>query len=112
MPRVVRGSRCAPTNAASSPLRRPAGVGPFNLNLYTLAIHFERMIMTAICKWGNSLGLRLPAPVAVAAGIKNGTHVSVRLLDNGSILVTPLSGSIVISGADLTAKVISTAEKW
>ncbi len=68
--------------------------------------------MTAICKWGNSLGLRLPAPIAVAAGIKNGTHVGVRLLDNGSILVTPLSGSIAIAGADLQTKPLPTADKW
>lgn len=68
--------------------------------------------MTAICKWGNSLGLRLSAPIAVAAGIKNGTHVGVRLLDNGSILVTPLSGSIAITSVGLPAKTLLTADKW
>ena len=60
--------------------------------------------MTAICKWGNSLGLRLPAPVAVAAGIKDGTRVGIRLLDNGSILVTPFSGSISITCTGLPVK--------
>lgn len=68
--------------------------------------------MTAVCKWGNSLGLRLPAPVAAAAGIKIGTRVGVRLLDNGSILVTPLSGSIAITGAGVPAKTLPTADKW
>lgn len=68
--------------------------------------------MTAICKWGNSLGLRLPAPVAAAAGIKNGTRVGIRLLDNGSILVTPLSGSISITDAGPLAKTLPNTEKW
>lgn len=68
--------------------------------------------MTAICKWGNSLGLRLPAPVAVAARIKSGTHVGVRLLDNGSILVTPLTGSIAITGIGFPGKNTPTTDKW
>ena len=68
--------------------------------------------MTAICKWGNSLGLRLPAPVAVAAGIKDGTRVGIRLLDNGSILVTPLPGSIAITGIGCPAKTTPTTDKW
>lgn len=68
--------------------------------------------MTAICKWGNSLGLRLPAPVAAAAGIKNGTRVGVRLLDNGSILVTPLTGSIAVTDAGRQVMPLPIANKW
>ena len=55
--------------------------------------------MTKICKWGNSLGLRLPAPIATAAGLKTGNHVGVRLLDNGALLVTPRAGAVAVANA-------------
>lgn len=47
--------------------------------------------MSKICRWGNSLGVRLPSPIAKAAGLAHGTPVSVRLMDNGMILVVPAS---------------------
>lgn len=68
--------------------------------------------MTKICKWGNSLGLRLPAPVALAAGLKNGARVGVRLLDNGSLLVTPLAGTIAVTEVHEPVKIVRRAEKW
>ena len=52
--------------------------------------------MTKLCKWGNSLGLRVSAAIAVEAGLKPGSPVSIRLLDNGSILVTPLTRAIPV----------------
>ena len=45
--------------------------------------------MSKICKWGNSLGLRLPASIAATAGLKAGAEVRFRLLDNGSVLLIP-----------------------
>lgn len=68
--------------------------------------------MTKICKWGNSLGLRLPAPVALAAGLKKGTRVSVRLLDNASLLVTPVSGAVTIADGNAIRLAALPAEKW
>lgn len=68
--------------------------------------------MTKICKWGNSLGLRLPAPVALAAGFKNGTQVGVRLLDNGSLLVTPLAGAVAVSSAQSLVRPAPSLTKW
>jgi antitoxin component of MazEF toxin-antitoxin module len=68
--------------------------------------------MTKLCKWGNSLGLRLPAPVALAAGLKNGSQVGVRLLDNGSLLITPRAGAVAATEAETMARVMSTEGKW
>lgn len=68
--------------------------------------------MTRICKWGNSLGLRLPAPIAAAAGLKNGARVGVRLLDSGSLLVTPVSGLVTVNGEKNLAQHVSPIEKW
>lgn len=50
-----------------------------------------------VCKWGHSLGVRLPKAIAEAGGIKDGTEVSVRLLDNGCLLVSPRHGKIAVA---------------
>ncbi len=42
-----------------------------------------------LSRWGNSTGLRLPAVVMEAAGLKAGDYVFVRLLDSGEIRVRP-----------------------
>ena len=68
--------------------------------------------MTKICKWGNSLGLRLPAPIAAAAGLKSGTRVGVRLLDNGSLLVTPLSGPVAANDEQRVIRHSQLIAKW
>lgn len=69
-------------------------------------------IMTSICKWGNSLGLRLPAPVAEAAGVKAGTRVSVRLLDDGSLLVIPCSNAVAVRQGTVLPKVKPATTIW
>jgi len=68
--------------------------------------------MTTICKWGNSLGLRLPAPVATAAGLRGGTRVQVRLLDNGSLLITPYNGASVVVAQTCTAVAPPPTTVW
>jgi antitoxin component of MazEF toxin-antitoxin module len=68
--------------------------------------------MTTICKWGNSLGLRLPAPVASAAGLRRGTHVQVRLLDNGSLLITPFNGTSVVVAQTCSAVASPPTNVW
>ncbi len=45
--------------------------------------------MQRLTKWGNSVGLRLPASMLEGAGLKAGAYVRVRLLDSGALLVTP-----------------------
>lgn len=68
--------------------------------------------MSRICKWGNSLGLRLPASIAQLAGLKSGTSVSVRLLDNGAILVTALSHVAPVGGTHLVTKTNKAPREW
>ncbi|MFZ6656549.1 hypothetical protein [Undibacterium sp. TJN19] len=53
--------------------------------------------MTTICKWGNSLGLRLSKSVVQEAGLKAGASVGVRLLDNGCLLITPHGKAIKVN---------------
>lgn len=45
--------------------------------------------MQRLTRWGNSIGLRLPASVMEAAGLEPGDYVYVRLLDTGDIRVRP-----------------------
>jgi len=47
--------------------------------------------MAKLTKWGNSIGgLRLPKAVIEAAGLRVGDELTCRLLDNGTVLLTPL----------------------
>ena len=55
--------------------------------------------MARITRWGNSNGgLRLPQHVLDAAGLRVGDDLACRLLDNGSILLTPRKGPLAVSG--------------
>ncbi|MEQ1857658.1 MAG: AbrB/MazE/SpoVT family DNA-binding domain-containing protein [Longimicrobiales bacterium] len=45
-------------------------------------------LFVRISKWGNSLGLRIPAPFARETGIDEGTEVDIAL-DGGRIIITP-----------------------
>lgn len=40
-------------------------------------------------KWGNSLGLRIPKPLAVEAGIERGAELEVRVED-GRVVASPV----------------------
>jgi len=58
--------------------------------------------MARITKWGNSNGgLRLPQTVLDAAGLRVGDDLVCRLLDNGSILLTPRKGTVAIASNQL-----------
>lgn len=84
-----------------------------NLNLYSLAIiRALENNLTKICKWGNSLGLRLPKEIASAAGLVSGSLVRVRLLDSGALLVTPLAGPVAVATTDVAVKPLTNAAKW
>ena len=45
-------------------------------------------MLIRISKWGNSLALRIPAPLARETGIDEGTDVDIAL-DAGRIVITP-----------------------
>lgn len=55
--------------------------------------------MPSIARWGKSLALKIPKSVAEVCGLKAGTAVTVRPLDNGSVLITPAAGSSSALGA-------------
>jgi antitoxin component of MazEF toxin-antitoxin module len=46
--------------------------------------------MQKLTRWGNSIGIRIPAHVLYTAGLQASDHVYVRLLDCGDILVRPV----------------------
>lgn len=60
-----------------------------------------------LCRWGNSIGLRLPAALLQAAGLAAGHYVSVRLLDNGDIRVRPVGPACL---AESTAPAAATTD--
>jgi antitoxin MazE len=47
---------------------------------------------TTIQKWGNSLALRIPKPLARDAGLQQETDVNISLVD-GKLVITPLPKS-------------------
>jgi antitoxin MazE len=44
--------------------------------------------MATIQKWGNSLGLRLPQPLAAQLGLRDGSTVELAVVD-GHLTITP-----------------------
>jgi antitoxin MazE len=54
-------------------------------------------------KWGNSLALRIPKPLAAEAGLKNNLPVELSLCE-GKLIITP-SARPMVSLDDLLAKV-------
>jgi antitoxin component of MazEF toxin-antitoxin module len=82
--------QCATISNAVPAALRPQG--SVNFAVYSLAILFiEEAGMARLTKWGNSQGgLRLPKTLIEAAGLRVGDEVICRLLDNGTILLTPL----------------------
>jgi mRNA interferase MazF len=47
---------------------------------------------TTVQRWGHSLALRIPKPLAVEIGLSHDAHVDVRLVD-GRLIITPLPQS-------------------
>ena len=84
-----------------------------NLNFYSLAIIDKQADnVTRICKWGDSLGLRLPQEIAAAAGLVSGALVRVRLRDDGALLVTPIAKPGTVVAPDATVKPVKIAARW
>ncbi len=46
---------------------------------------------TKLCKWGNSLGVRLPQYVVERTAVRSGDLLYIRLTDEGLIVIKPVS---------------------
>jgi len=74
-----------------------------------------------LCKWGNSLGIRLPRYVAERAGLSAGDFLYINLIDN-EIIIRPVKARDVPAGYATPDSVTSgktnmerkapTTEKW
>jgi antitoxin component of MazEF toxin-antitoxin module len=53
---------------------------------------------TKLCKWGNSLGVRLPAYVVERAALHAGDYLFVRLDPGGEIIIKPVSARDIPAG--------------
>lgn len=70
--------------------------------------------MQRLTRWGNSTGVRLPAAVLEAAGLRPGDYCQVRLLDSGDIRLRPVRGGISAEPAEEPASPTDAeiAAKW
>ena len=81
----------------------------------TVCIYFYwEKTMARLTRWGNSDGgLRIPKPILEAAGLRVGDEIGCRLLDNGTIVLTPRKERIDISEEQVGPLNVSTSDvKW
>ena len=63
-----------------------------------------------ICRWGHSIGLRIPSTIAESAGLVVGSLLDVRLLDSGEIRLKSV-GKVNTVEDSQAAKVIHDTAK-
>lgn len=51
-----------------------------------------------LCKWGNSLGVRLPQYIAEHTGLTAGDYLYIGLRDNGDIVIRPVKAREIPTG--------------
>ncbi|MYM30311.1 AbrB/MazE/SpoVT family DNA-binding domain-containing protein [Duganella sp. CY15W] len=69
--------------------------------------------MARLTRWGNSDGgLRLPKSILEAAGLRVGDEIGCRLMDDGTIRLTPRKKRIEISQEHRPMKVDRPELKW
>ena len=51
-----------------------------------------------LCKWGNSLGVRLPQYIAERTGLRSGDYLYILLTDAGDIVIRPVQAREVPAG--------------
>lgn len=70
--------------------------------------------MARLTRWGNSNGgIRIPKSILEAAGLRVGDEIGCRLLDNGTILLTPRSARQDIASCQTGIKIGGQmATKW
>ena len=66
---------------------------------------------TKLCRWGHSLGLRIPYVIAQAAGLKAGSYLEVRLLDSGEIRLRPVGHIAAVDASAGKEVVVATTPK-
>ena len=54
-----------------------------------------------LCKWGNSLGVRLPQYIAERTGLRSGDYLYILLTDAGDIVIRPVQARDVPAGYQL-----------
>ena len=72
---------------------------------------------TKLCKWGNSLGVRLPQYVVERGGLRPGDYLFIRLTDAGDIVIKTVKprdvhGAYMPPGSVAEPKAEEVHEKW
>lgn len=74
---------------------------------------------TKLCKWGNSLGLRMPQHIAERASLHAGDYLYIRLMDSGDIVIRAVTEREVHAGyatdespSMIKNKASAAEEKW
>lgn len=49
-----------------------------------------------LCKWGNSLGVRLPQYITERAGLTTGDYLYITLRDSGEIVIKPVKANGIL----------------
>ena len=70
-----------------------------------------------LCRWGNSLGIRLPQYIAERTGLVAGDYLYIQLNDAGEIVIRPVKAIEVAAGYAAPAtqapqKKVSVQEQW
>lgn len=65
-----------------------------------------------LCRWGNSVGLRLPKSLLQMAGLAPGRYVTLRVLDNGDIRVRPVGQYAHAESVESVAEVPPVHGEW
>jgi antitoxin component of MazEF toxin-antitoxin module len=80
----------------------------------------EGLMPSKLCKWGNSLGVRLPQYVVERSGVRAGDYLFIRLTDSGEIVVRPVKPRDVHAAFQVSACAVNppssspqeSPEKW
>ena len=70
---------------------------------------------TKLCRWGHSLGLRIPYVIAQATGLKAGSYLEVRLLDSGEIRLRPVGHIAAVdasAGKEVVVATVPRESQW
>lgn len=72
-----------------------------------------------LCKWGNSLGLRVPRIIVEQASLQAGDYLYIRLMDSGDIVIRAVKEREVHGGyatdespSTIKNKAPTAEEKW